>query len=82
MDTKNARRAAPPGESLFSSLFSVAARGGKSPRESIVIVSLWRLAGVVKPRRRSDCASGTQMRRALDSGDRSIRGLGGALDRV
>jgi hypothetical protein len=36
MDTKNAGRAAPPGESLFSSLFSVAARGGKSPRESIV----------------------------------------------
>jgi hypothetical protein len=36
MDTKNAGRAAPPGESLFSSLFNVAARGGKSPRVSIV----------------------------------------------
>jgi hypothetical protein len=32
MDTKKAGRAAPPGESLFSSLFNVAARGGKSPR--------------------------------------------------
>ena len=36
MDTKKAGRAAPPGESLFSSLFYVAARGGKSPRVSIV----------------------------------------------
>lgn len=36
MDTKKAGRAAPPGESLFSSLFNVAARGGKSPRVSIV----------------------------------------------
>jgi hypothetical protein len=35
-DNKKAGRAAPPGESLFSSLFSVAARGGKSPRVSIV----------------------------------------------
>jgi hypothetical protein len=33
---KKAGRAAPPGESLFSSLFNVAARGGKSPRVSIV----------------------------------------------
>jgi hypothetical protein len=32
MDTKKARACAPPGESLFSSLFNVAARGGKSPR--------------------------------------------------
>lgn len=31
-DNKKAGRAAPPGESLFSSLFNVAARGGKSPR--------------------------------------------------
>jgi hypothetical protein len=37
MDNKKAGRAAPPGESLFSSLFNVAARGGKSPRVSIVI---------------------------------------------
>ena len=36
MDTKKAGRAAPPGESLFSSLFNVAARGGKSPRVSVV----------------------------------------------
>jgi hypothetical protein len=36
-DNKKAGRAAPPGESLFSSLFNVAARGGKSPRVSIVI---------------------------------------------
>jgi hypothetical protein len=36
LDTKKAGRAAPPGESLFSSLFNVAARGGKSPRASIV----------------------------------------------
>jgi hypothetical protein len=35
-DNKKAGRAAPPGESLFSSLFNVAARGGKSPRVSIV----------------------------------------------
>ena len=35
MDTKNAGRAAPPGESLFSSLFYVAARGGKSPRHRL-----------------------------------------------
>ena len=32
LDTKKARACAPPGESLFSSLFNVAARGGKSPR--------------------------------------------------
>jgi hypothetical protein len=37
LDTKKAGRAAPPGESLFSSLFNVAARGGKSPRVSIVL---------------------------------------------
>jgi hypothetical protein len=35
MDTKKAGRAAPPGESLFSSLFNVAARGGKSPRHRL-----------------------------------------------
>jgi hypothetical protein len=35
MDTKRAGRAAPPGESLFSSLFNVAARGGKSPRHRL-----------------------------------------------
>jgi hypothetical protein len=35
MDTKKAGRAAPPGESLFSSLFYVAARGGKSPRHRL-----------------------------------------------
>ena len=37
MDTKNAGRAAPPGESLFSSLFYVAARGGKSPRHRLCL---------------------------------------------
>jgi hypothetical protein len=55
LDTKKPGvRAAPPGESLFSSLFSVAARGGKSPRESVVTVSLEPLAHRVKslePRR-------------------------------
>ena len=34
---KNAGRAAPPGESLFSSLFYVAARGGKSPRHRLCL---------------------------------------------
>jgi hypothetical protein len=50
LDTKKPGvHAAPPGESLFSSLFSVAARGGKSPRESIVLVSLRPARSAVKP---------------------------------
>src|SRR5829696_2291516 len=53
LDTKKARACAPPGESLFSSLFNVAARGGKSPRlTSVVIVSLCLATRAVKP-----CAS-------------------------
>jgi hypothetical protein len=56
LDTKKPGvHAAPPGESLFSSLFSVAARGGKSPRVSVVTCSLGRATRVVKSRRRRTC---------------------------
>src|SRR5215207_3400533 len=60
LDTKKARACAPPGESLFSSLFNVAARGGKSPRlTSVVIVSLCLATHAVKP-----CASALRARPA------------------
>jgi hypothetical protein len=70
MDTKNAGRAAPPGESLFSSLFSVAARGGKSPRESVVTVSLGRQAHRVNPLEPRSC-----LHRRLDRSSRHPRGI-------
>src|SRR5215203_2877103 len=60
LDTKKARACAPPGESLFSSLFNVAARGGKSPRlTSVVVVSLCLATRAVKP-----CASTLRARPA------------------
>ena len=65
MDTKKAGRAAPPGESLFSSLFNVAARGGKSPRVSIVWSVYGRSAASSSPVGTRFCVRGSQIRDAL-----------------
>src|SRR5215208_2253859 len=47
-NNKNAGRAAPPGDSLFSSLFNVAARGGKSPRVFDCVLIVCHYSGSVK----------------------------------